>query len=471
MEEKKNPVTEHGLLLEIPEEFANRKNDNGEILLSDEESYNIVVDYLERVAKALISLSALLEASSGQKPTPEELLEKLNIDPIKQADTYWLLEAMLFNKDTQLLTEFISLFNSFSEKKIGTAEFISTSSGLVYRTFNKALYSGKFAQHENDYPDKEILNNDWLGFAIMRPSKQGYITEEEKEAYRVQMWSKVLELYRMGDLAADVFDIVIHKWIQKARYPDEMIYISADEILQSRGIKDMHGKTDGFSYREDQRQEVRKFIDVLSHYWITIKEVKKPHIKNIRGIEAPALVVTAAAGQVTINETIEADAWRIRPGDFFAKELLTNGPRQTLLLSQKALNYDPDKYQQEKRLARYFAGIWRIDEETTRKGIRIELLLSEIDESMNMKRPGRTKDRIEKALDRLEKDGIIRSWDYKIPKGYEITDGERGWARKWLEWKIIVNEPEAITEHYKQLREIKKTVQKKLKKPAGKGKK
>src|SRR5699024_4360481 len=140
---------------------------------------------------------------------------------------------------------------------------------------------------------------------------------------------------------------------------------------------------------------------------------------------------------------------RARPGDMFAHTLL-NG-RQTALMSKKALEYDVDKFPYEKRLTRYLSYIWRIRQQNASytDTIRVQTLLDAIKLPLNKKRPLRTWERLEKALERLEKDRVVKSFQFENANMNII--GRRGWSKKMLEWKVQIVPPDEISSHYIQI--------------------
>jgi len=173
----------------------------------------------------------------------------------------------------------------------------------------------------------------------------------------------------------------------------------------------------------------------------------KRKISKWRG-ESKAIALTSRFGQVRTDGTTDAFAWRLRPGDVFAKFLFGPG-RQTALLSQSALNYDPYRQKWEKRLARYLAWIWRISSGRTQEGLLVQTLLDATNMEIDKNRPNRTRERLEEALDRLA-DMVVTSWQYE--RIDENLLSKRGWWRDWLECKILITAPTSIRDQYKKIR-------------------
>jgi DNA-binding XRE family transcriptional regulator len=119
------------------------------------------------------------------------------------------------------------------------------------------------------------------------------------------------------------------------------------------------------------------------------------------------------------------------------------GPgRQVALLSRKALEYDPYRQPYEKRLTRYLAWQWR---NRQRRGaylqpFNVNTLLAAVKKPVEPKHPGRTLQRLEKALETLYDDGVIAGWQY--------VDFEKPWQER----KVLIEPPQEIMDHYTKIR-------------------
>ena len=247
----------------------------------------------------------------------------------------------------------------------------------------------------------------------------------------------------MDDETADVLDCVSHIWLQSARHPDEMADVRAEHVLQMRGLKPhLSGAGRRGGYSEKQRRDVAERIAALGTTWITVMQMQVVEDEQgARGpVRRPAPRRVAGAGRLlphgqtglggSVYRPETCVAWRVRPGDVFARFLFGPG-RQTALLSQKALAYDPFRHRWEKRLTRYLAWQWRIQKGCS-NGRAVSSLLSAINETIDQANPSRTKERLEAALDRLEHDGVIAGWQYRAEDHEETIIGTRGWTARWL---------------------------------------
>lgn len=424
----------------------------------------------------------------------ESLIKKYNQDPSKKNETALLNELRKTAEIEKIIDDYMSNFvNLFTENPLREYEvpepfqripykvfsvllqehlkerresgqlseevFLEIANPILYHNFRSKISTGSFEKMEGEkWPVADLSSPRLTGKAYMMPDREEPIMGDIRlSIWQELMANKVMDLTRQGDLAADVFDILTAKWLKEAKHFEAMVNITADDFLQARGLKGKDGKISG-RYTEEQRKSVQKQIDILSYTWITVEEMEIIQITEKgerkktkwRG-ESKAIALTSRFGQVRIDGSTDAYAWRLRPGDVFAKFLFGPG-RQTALLSQKSLQYDYYREFREKRLARYFAWIWRISSQRTMEGVTVKTLLEVTGDIDTIERPGRARERLEKALDRLEDDGVITAWQYEAIK--ESEAGKRGWVDNWLNCKIIVEPPQEILDHYKELQKI-----------------
>lgn len=335
---------------------------------------------------------------------------------------------------------------------------ISTS---LYHNFRSALATKAFRETEGErWPvaDLSTAKGTMKALAQLRPDPldvEPYLDTAELELWQARMRENVMA---MDDLTADVLDVISAVWLKQATHPEAMATVTADDFLRLRGLQPRpngEGRRGGFT--EEQRRLIAKHIAILANTWISVAEMDViQEVQTKTGIrrkktkwrgESRGVVVSGRVGQVRVDGTLDTFAWRVRPGDVFAKFLFGPG-RQTALLSQKALQYHPDKQRWEKRLTRYLAYLWRIRQGsgTYMDPIKVSTLLEAVKEPVYEPKPTRTKERLEKALDTLQADHVIAGWQYVDAD--ESIVGTRGWAAKWLEWQVLIEPPQEILEHY-----------------------
>ncbi len=337
-------------------------------------------------------------------------------------------------------------------------EFIEIASSQLYHNFRDRIATGNFDITEKEkWPVADLSSKVLSGKAYIMPDREEPVMgdialQELQEAMR----KKVTDLAKEGDTAADVFDIITAKWLKEAKHYEAMVNITADDFLKARGLLPKtsgSGRRGGF--RDFQRKDIQQQIDILSYTWVTVDEMEvveevkgKRKVSKWRG-ESKAIALTSRFGQIRVDGSTDAFAWRVRPGDVFAKFLFGPG-RQTALLSQRALNYDPYRQKWEKRLARYLAWIWRISSGRSQEGLLVKTLIEAAGMEVNVSRPSRTRERLEEALDTLQNDKVITAWQYESID--ENITRKRGWWRQWVECKILITSPAGITDQYKKIR-------------------
>lgn len=266
------------------------------------------------------------------------------------------------------------------------------------------------------------------------------------------LWDQVRVL---DDTTADVLLASLAQWLHSQKGEDAFIF--ADGILDYRGIKPKMKWEGPKRYRAghhlEHRAAVARAMEQLDTLWLNITDVeiielegKRRKPKRLR-LESKAVSISDRISQVGLGGGYLPMAWHYRLGQW-AKPFLKEEFRQTALLAQESLQYDPYRQEWEKRLARYFTFEWRI---RARQGnyeqpYRVATLLEAINKDPKWERPQRTRDRLEKALDRLERDAVIAGWEYERCNGEELPT--KGWLPHWLKWTILVTAPPEIIEHY-----------------------
>jgi hypothetical protein len=344
-------------------------------------------------------------------------------------------------------------------------QFLNVDNCDLSYSLRRSMATKNFSVPEGDRWPAADLNNashHLKAIAQLKPDP----TEVEPFLHEAEIseWQeRTAELVRcMDDLTADVLDIIFATWLKDAFYPESTVVVTADDCLRHRGLnpkKGGSGRSGG--YHTHQRQEIARHIDMLQNTRIRVfeREVtvvsegrRGPERKRVKWAgEGPVIIVSSRIGPVTTSGDIEPRAWKIRPGDVFAQFLIGPG-RQTALISQKALHYDPYRQYWEKRITRFLAYLWRIRQ--GRKDylapISVEALLQGAGLRVNKRNPKKTRCRLEKALDQLGQDGVIRSWRY-VPQVNEKPTGRKGWSKVWVSWKVQIEPPGEIVAHYSKM--------------------
>ena len=287
------------------------------------------------------------------------------------------------------------------------------------------------------------------------------------------LWDQVREL---DDLTGDVLLAAFTQWL--TRQEAGSTWITADAILDYRGIKPIT-KREGNSRRRaghhwEHKAAIARAFEQLDHLWLNIDNVEVIELEGKRRrpkklhLESKAIAISDRISQGGLGGGQLPIAWHYRPGEW-ARPFLQEGFRQTALLAQQSLHYDPYRETWEKRLSRYFAFHWRIQahQGNYSQPYRVDTLLKAIAIEPNKRFPQRTRERLEKALDRLQADKVVANWEYR--KGDEEALPTKGWLPSWLSWTVEVMPPLDVINHYARITEASPKTRAALVNTGGKG--
>jgi len=294
------------------------------------------------------------------------------------------------------------------------------------------------------------------------------------------LWDTVKDF---RDLDGDVLLSVLAHALDRTE-PDGTTWITADAILDDRGIRPKTERAGTVRYRAGYRREDRARIaacmERLERLWVGLRDVTLMEVHPDRGARPRRMRLThesdGRAGMsarlvsgrprrarltqedtlLLILERLMQDglpiAWRYRPGSWL-DPFLARPNRQTALLARQVLRYDPYRERWEKRLARYATFHLRMDAKRAAPLVRrIGPLLDELNLPMDQRHPERTRARFERALGRLTQDGVIGAWAY-TPAAQDILASlpARQWIETWRGLTIALRPASAVAAHYAAL--------------------
>lgn len=277
------------------------------------------------------------------------------------------------------------------------------------------------------FEDRAILN--------LWKDVKGFTSSEEK----VEGFSD-----RDGDMLLYKFSAIIKEGGKDA------VWIHAKSFLEQRGVKPITKKEGAVTRRAGDRTEdlaaIERSIYRLSGLWINIEEVFPPRKKGgkrrVYRHKGRLFAVMETWTQDTLTTTGETSeripiAWKIKAGDWLMEYL--DAPRYVAYLCDQSLKYDPHNELWEKRLSRYFLFFLRINARHSNSALTRQVgeLIQANSLSTNERNPQLTRERFEKAMDRLLADGQIDSWEY-VPE--KVTDlPAKKWLADWLKWQVIIS--------------------------------
>jgi len=337
---------------------------------------------------------------------------------------------------------------------------LTVLSAAHYHALREALYKNTFRRAEGTpWPTAALEKGNARGLAQLRPTvidQQPLLPPEEEEAWTKAMWRQREEL---SDLDADVLDALSALWLYQARSPQDDAVADIDGLLAMRGIKPKRGgQGRRGGYEPEQRAEMLKALSHIQNLWLDMAEIEV-YEEGARGgrsrtikqtVQSRPFVITDRMGQVRLDGYMEVRKFIFRPGKVFAHFLMGPG-QQTALLSAKALKYDPYRQRWEKRLARYLSWQWRVKARNADylRPYRVETLIEAVGERVDTRNPARTRDRLEKCLDTLQRDGVIAAWQYD--RWDEQLAGRKGWILDWLQATVLIEPPDPVKDTYQPL--------------------
>lgn len=361
------------------------------------------------------------------------------------------IEAMLhLKKDTFFYT--LSPLPPAHDSTLATTDFLSVMNNAPYQSVREALYKKNFVDEQVFWPSIPLSKGNMTGMLQIKPFKKDHYRFHAAHPIVKESWKQAEEL---SDLDADVLDALCAIFLSKAKHYKDVVEVEIDDLLSIRGLKSkLGGEGRRGGYELKQRRQVLKSLSTIQNLWIELDkaivyERGKPVETKLEG--RAFLFVDKEREDCRITEETNKKKISYTVDRVFAKYLSGSG-RQVALLPSKALHYDPYRKTWEKRLARYLSWRWRIQ---ARKGDflqpnKVSTLLEAIGISINERIPSRTRDRLEKALDTLQQDGLIQLWHYE--KWDELIADQKGWGRMWAHSTIIIDPPEYVKKQYRSIK-------------------
>lgn len=389
------------------------------------------------------------------------IVNKYTLDWVRKIITYLNLEDCSINQVESLLSLKAGAFHNNLPETISNKEAffnfavkncIYVMNNALYQTVREAFYKLSFNEtKESQWPTAYLAKGSIEGVLQIKPFKKDHYTFKKHHSIVKETWKEAMA---MSDLGADILDALCSLFLSKAKHSEEIVEIQIDDILAIRGLKSkLGGEGRRGGYEDKQRRQVLQSLSIIQKLWISLDkavfyEKGKPAEKKLEG--RAFIFVDQNRKEYPITKEMLVKTIRFKVDQVFAKYLFESG-RQVALLPLKVLHYDPYRKTIEKRLTRYLSWRWRIQ---ARKGQylqpnRVGTLLEAIGNEINERTPSRTRERLEKALDTLQEDGLIHSWYYE--KWNEIVADQKGWGQIWMNAMIIIQPPEFIKEHYRPL--------------------
>lgn len=410
--------------------------------LAREIAQSLGPDGTEGLAKALVSTLKPKDVQGLAEELTQALISQLNLPTDSTKDIRRLLNLLSTNRgcdDGDLLAV------------MSTSHYQAVREALALNTFKKVEGS--------PWPTATLSKGNSLGHAQLRPpqvDQKAFLSPQEQKEWSEIMWK---QREALSDLDADVLDALSAIWLKMAKSPKEDAVTDIDSLLEMRNLKPKrNGNGRGSGFRPEQKAEIFKALTHIQNLWLNMSELEvyTPNQSGRRGkrtkqvVQSRAFVITDRMGQLRFDGCMDVQQFVFRPGNVFGHYLFGPG-RQTALLSAQALHYDPYRQDWEKRLTRYFSWQWKCQASAgcEASAYRSKTLLEATGSEVNTLRPARTRERLEKALETLLRDGVIAGWQYE--NWNEKNSDAHRWIEQWLQTNILVQCPETIRTHYQSL--------------------
>lgn len=367
----------------------------------------------------------------------------------REKDTEFLKTAALQNMEllfksvgTKFFPELNKDLKPYTQKTIGhVPEYLKFATASFIQEFRKLMTceKNKICVGEDNILAEKMTN---AGNCVF---KHDFKTTENAEiTHRIE---------KMNDLTVDVLNGIIHLISEKSETPDLKILFSIDDLLFIRGKKagrNQKGVRGG--YKDSQRKEITEQLELLAGFKLNISKTFMPVIdeKGKRKYD----LYQGESPLIYVRKAEDKDYYYVKPGEALALTLRGAGTK-TGLIHKKIAEYDYYRNFWEKRLGNYLAWIWRTGQNKADFLVPsgVGTLINQIGEENKLKRPRSIRNRLENALDRLENDGVIKSWQYKSIDESILTG--KNWFQTWLNHKLIIEPPIEILEEYSKIKKIK----------------
>lgn len=330
-----------------------------------------------------------------------------------------------------------------------TDKHLFVMNNMPYQIVREAIYKNNFSNSPfSTFPITTIYKGNTEGQIELRP-----LVKKDPFEYA---WHQAKTI---SDIDVDVFDALCNIYLSKKRSPNDVIRIELNDLLKYRGLKPKRsgdGRRGGFDAK--QKQQIMQSICNIQSLYMNLSKVMsyengKPKYTNLKGRTFLFKDEHFKDSQMDVSKPSKYIYFTI---DEVFESYLAGSGRQIALQHMKALHYHPVQQLYEKRLCRYLSWRWRT---VARKAAfftpnTISTMFESIAMKLNERTPSRTRERFERALDQLQEDGVIESWEYD--KWDEKIAEMKGWGRVWFETSIIIKPPVAIIEQYKKIEQKKK---------------
>ena len=329
-------------------------------------------------------------------------------------------------------------------------------------------------QQEEAEKENELI----LSYTRTKPSGTNIVQIREELKQNQSREATLLRMAeqanKLSDLDSDVYMAMIVQMLAGAKDEKGFTWITATKILDYRGIRPKKNSGDlethyTGGHRWEDIEAVATCIRSMENMFIRLREqeIIDPTTTTKRRRGGRKTISHDSRlfifGDIIHHNTLPLDgtpgrsipiAWQYQEGSWM-HPFMEAPNRFVGKLFEKVLNYDPYHEIWEKRLAKHL--MWWLRTNASYEDKRwphIGELLKENNLALDERNPQRSKDRFEKAMDRLQTDGLL-TWNY-VEKNVELP--ARNWLPTWLQQQIMVEDPPALKQLHATIQEQAKIV-------------
>lgn len=431
--------------------------------LADERQRHLLDQVMIPVLEESINKSRKTTTASRPTRQVEPEVEIIKEEPTRPS----MIEATVIDvvPEEQLSLEIPDIGTEQVVSVIKDQEYLITNASHSYQALRDLVTKKDFEENEDGDLQKEI---------VVDGVKQGTAeirTDEEIQRLpadtleKQHIWFSLLESTNsaLDELSADLFDLIAFSWMKQPKNDYGYIHFDSDQALR---LKFENPYEKSFRVREKERFDIMQRVATLSSVWIAMDNddfiVINPETEDIdrQNYEFADFHPLFQIGSIEMaydKKTKKAKgiySVTIKPSPIIDR-LLVHNEQAFAYLDYKVFQYNYYKHRQHKRLVRFLNSEWknrRIEDVST---FQVRHLVEIMDFGKNSVHGARLRERVERVLDDLLNDEVIKAWKYTEPFE-EVETTKRLWyVQVWGNLEISITPPDQVMTENKRIAEMK----------------
>ncbi|MBM7700859.1 helix-turn-helix domain-containing protein [Kurthia huakuii] len=408
------------------------------------------------------------------RPTPDN---KKNTAPIKKVtppkkeesartkrplDDFIIVEH---KSEEQMSLEIPDINTEQIVSTIKDQEYLITNASHSYQALRDLVTKKDFEENEDGGLQKEIVvDGVKQGTAEIRTDEEiQRLPADTLEKQRI--WFSLLESTNsaLDELSADLFDLIAFSWMKQPKNDYGYIHFDSDQALRLK-FEDPYEKS--FRVREKERFDIMQRVATLASVWIAMDnddfivinpETEDIDRENYEFADFHPLFQIGSIEMAYDKKTKKAKgiySVTIKPSPLIDR-LLIHNDQAFAYLDYKVFQYNYYKHRQHKRLVRFLNSEWKNQRNSEATTFRVGHLIEIMDFGKNSVHGARLRERVERVLDDLLNDAVIKAWKYTEPFE-EIETAKRLWyLHVWENLEISITPPDQLVVENKRIAELK----------------